>query len=124
MSYRSNSRDIFEHAVATTMRAIAYDNAVEMSITTGEPNVSSLQERVSRLPQKVHSIDIAAVRGTADSLALKHRYHDPDIHVSKHWVLETCRVYEQTWQLLLKKEYSNLVFQSGVIIVQASWLQF
>ena len=80
MSYRSNSRDIFEHAVATTMRAIAYDNAVEMSITTGEPNVSSLQERVSRLPQKVHSIDIAEVRGTADSLALKHRYHDPDLH--------------------------------------------
>ena len=80
MSYRSNSRDIFEHAVATTMRAIAYDNAVETSITTGEPNVSSLQERVSRLPQKVHSIDIAEVRGTADSLALKHRYHDPDLH--------------------------------------------
>jgi len=62
------------------MRAIAYDNAVEMSIITGEPNVSSLQERVSRLPQKVHSIDIAEVRGTADSLALKHRYHDSDLH--------------------------------------------
>jgi cobaltochelatase CobT len=80
LSYRSNSRDIFEHAVATTMRAIAYDNAVEMSITTGAPNVSSVQERVSRLPQKVHSIDVAEVRGTADSLALKHRYHDPDLH--------------------------------------------
>ena len=80
MSYRSNSRDIFEHAVATTMRAIAHDNAMEMSITTGAPNVSSVQERVSRLPQKVHSIDIAEVRGTADSLALKHRYHDSNLH--------------------------------------------
>jgi cobaltochelatase CobT len=62
------------------MRAIARDRVGEVPITSAAPNASAVQERVSRLPENTRSIDIAEVRGVADSIALKHRYHNSDLH--------------------------------------------
>jgi cobaltochelatase CobT len=80
LSYRSNAREIFEHALTTTMRAIAKEGAMDLPIAIASRDLNGVREQVSRLPDKADSMDIAEVRGNADSAALKHRYHDSALH--------------------------------------------
>ncbi len=62
------------------MRAIARDYEKGTPVEIAEKSVNAVQERVSYLSKKAGAIDVAEIRGTADSLALKHRYHDADLH--------------------------------------------
>lgn len=62
------------------MRAIANERAVNFPNATAARDLSAVRERVSRLPDNADSTDIAEVRGNADSVALKQRYHDSVLH--------------------------------------------
>ncbi|TNE63535.1 MAG: cobaltochelatase subunit CobT [Alphaproteobacteria bacterium] len=76
----NKAKEIFEQALAAATRAVAEDRALEVKFTADQPGVVAGEARVPYLPHKVRAKDVAEVRGQADSLALKHRYHDPKMH--------------------------------------------
>ncbi|MCJ9428143.1 cobaltochelatase subunit CobT [Kordiimonas marina] len=76
----NNSKEVFEQALAAATRAVAEDKAMEVKFTADMPGMTGEEVRVPYLPHKVKARDIAEVRGQADSLALKHRYHDAKLH--------------------------------------------
>lgn len=69
---------LFQQAVAAATRAIAHDTAVDISGDSLSRDGRALE--VLPLPERGRLRDIAAVRGSADALALTHHYHDPDLH--------------------------------------------
>lgn len=75
-----SAKETFEHAVAATTRAVAEDKALEVKFTADVPGLAAGEARVPYLPHKPTQRDVAEVRGQADTLALKHRYHDQKLH--------------------------------------------
>ncbi len=74
------NKEIFEQAIGATTRAITGDQSVEVRFTADVPGVVGDEIRVPHLPHKVKAKDVAEVRGQADAIALKHRYHDAGLH--------------------------------------------
>ena len=72
--------EIFKRATATTLRAIAEDD--EVNVTFG-PEPAGLSGRRVKLPNPARDLppdEVAQLRGAADSLALRVRYHDDAVH--------------------------------------------
>src|SRR5579864_971902 len=75
--------EIFKRATATTLRAIAEDD--EVNVTFG-PEPAGLSGRRVRLPNPARDLppdEVAQLRGAADSLALRLRYHDDAVHAKR-----------------------------------------
>ncbi len=77
----SKPKETFEHALAATTRAVACDKDLEVTFTADHPTLIGNEARVLHLPHKVTARDVAEARGCADALALKKRYHDPQLHM-------------------------------------------
>ncbi|NVJ70669.1 MAG: cobaltochelatase subunit CobT [Alphaproteobacteria bacterium] len=75
-----SAKEAFEHALAAATRAVAEDRELEVKFTADVPGLAAGEARVPYLPHVVRAKDIAEVRGVADSLALRHRYHDMKLH--------------------------------------------
>lgn len=75
-----SAKEAFEHAIAATTRAVAEDRELEVKFTADVPGLAAGEARVPVLPHVVREKDVAEVRGVADSLALRHRYHDTKLH--------------------------------------------
>ncbi len=75
-----SAKETFEHALAAVTRAIAEDRNLEVKFTADVPGIVAGEARVPYLPHVVRAKDVAEVRGLADSLALRHRYHDAKLH--------------------------------------------
>ena len=72
--------EAFKRAVTAATRAIAEDPELEVSYSTDRPGLSG---KTARLPQPARALppdDVAQIRGTADSFALKLRFHDHGLH--------------------------------------------
>jgi cobaltochelatase CobT len=75
--------EIFKRATATTLRAIAEDD--EVNVTFG-PEPAGLSGRRVRLPNPARDLpaeEVAQLRGAADSLALRLKYHDDGVHAKR-----------------------------------------
>ena len=75
--------EIFKRATATTLRAIAEDD--EVNVTFG-PEPAGLSGRRVRLPNPARDLpadEVAQLRGAADSLALRLKYHDDAVHAKR-----------------------------------------
>lgn len=79
----NNSREIFEQALAGTLRAVSDDKDLEVNFTADTPALTPSGARITHLPHAFNTETIANLRGEADSIALKHRFHDGDLHL-KH----------------------------------------
>ena len=75
-----SAKEVFEHALAAVTRAVADDRNLEVKFTADVPGIVAGEARVPYLPHVVRAKDVAEVRGLADSLALRHRYHDTKLH--------------------------------------------
>lgn len=84
MGESRNDRELFEQAIASTARAIAQDSELEVTFTADIPGLSVhgdvKQARVPHLPHKPSMQDVSEIRGLADAMALKLRYHDAALH--------------------------------------------
>jgi cobaltochelatase CobT len=76
----NNGRELFEQVLAGTLRAVADDKDLEVSFTSDTPGLTPSGARISHLPYSFDLETITNLRGEADSIALKHRFHDPDLH--------------------------------------------
>ena len=77
---RDNPLDAFKRATTATIRAIAANEEVEVSFGQGPATLSGNRIRVPLPTIGATEDEVNAVRGLGDELALKMRYHDPDLH--------------------------------------------
>ena len=70
----------FKRAVAACFRAVADDSEVDVAFTAEPPGVIGKRARLPFPSRNLPPEEVAQVRGEADALALKLRYHDPAIH--------------------------------------------
>jgi cobaltochelatase CobT len=99
-SGRDNTRsEEFKRATAGALRAIAETNEVQVAF---QPGPSGLVGKRARLPLPTRALppaEMARLRGAADSLALRLRYHDDAVHAARLPARRDAReVYDQLEQ--------------------------
>ena len=72
----------FQRAVGCAVRALAGKTGEELAVTfdADTPQLSSEQAQLPFPARDLNALDVEMVRGSADSLALRLRYHDPKAH--------------------------------------------
>ncbi|MEQ8369457.1 MAG: cobaltochelatase subunit CobT [Alphaproteobacteria bacterium] len=70
----------FRQVTAATIRAISEKPDINVTFTTEPASQAGTQVRLPIPARGLHADDVAAVRGDADSLSLKLRYHDVARH--------------------------------------------
>ncbi|MBT3787918.1 MAG: cobaltochelatase subunit CobT [Alphaproteobacteria bacterium] len=80
MADKDNPSDPFKLAVASTVRAISARDELEVTYSTDAPGVAGDSVRLPMPSRDLGAAEVATIRGTADQLALKLRYHDTGKH--------------------------------------------
>ena len=83
MAQEFSPTEIFKRATATTLRAIA--ESEEVNVTFG-PEPAGLAGKRVKLPNPARDLpaeEVAQLRGAADSMALRLRYHDDAVHAKR-----------------------------------------
>ena len=77
-----NPTERFQRAVGCAVRALAGKTGEELAVTfdADTPQLSSEQAQLPFPARDLNALDVEMVRGSADSLALRLRYHDPQAH--------------------------------------------
>ena len=83
MQREESPSEVFQRAVSSALRAIAGTTSDDLNVTFGA-DAPRLVGGEAQLPYPSHDLnskDVSMVRGAADSLALKIRYHDDLAHM-------------------------------------------
>ncbi|MEH6402210.1 MAG: cobaltochelatase subunit CobT [Sneathiella sp.] len=70
----------FKRAVTATMRAMSKDKELEVIYSNDQPGLTAHRARLANPARELPIEDIHKIRGQSDSLALRKRYHDIDLH--------------------------------------------
>ncbi len=91
MAEGESPTDSFKRATAATVRAIAERGDVTVTYGAEPPGVAGLRVRLPQPARELSEIEAGLVRGAADALSLKLRYHDDSIHLRRAPAGETAR---------------------------------
>src|ERR1700751_5328027 len=80
MAQEFSPSEIFKRATAATLRAIAERDDVTVGFGPDEAGVSGTRIRLPNPPRDLPAEETAQLRGAADSMALRLRYHDDAVH--------------------------------------------
>src|SRR5436305_1703275 len=80
MSQPVSPTEIFKRATAATLRAIAERDDVDVGFGPGPPGIAGHRGKLPNPARDLPADEAAQLRGTADSLALRLRYHDDAVH--------------------------------------------
>ncbi len=83
MSDEPSPVETFKQATAATLRAIAERDDIEVTFSNEPSGISGNRARVPFPGRDLPPEDVALVRGESDALALRLRYHDPELHAAK-----------------------------------------
>ena len=75
-----NPAEPFKKALAETVRAIADDPDLSVTFTVDPPGLNGQDVRLPQVSRRMKADEVVLARGTADALALRHRYHDTGTH--------------------------------------------
>ena len=84
MTEVENPAEPFKRAVSAALRALAKER--ELVVSFGGDDAGMAKDGEARLPQPTNDLkpgEVARVRGVADSLAMRMRYHDDSIHARR-----------------------------------------
>ena len=84
MAEAENPAEPFKRAVSAAMRALAKER--ELVVTFGGDDSGLAKDGEARLPQPAADLkpgEVSRVRGVADSLAMRLRYHDDSVHARR-----------------------------------------
>ena len=81
----------FKRATAATLRAIAERDDVTVTYGAEPPAAAGPRVRLPLPARELNEAEAAPVRGAADALALKLRYHDAALHAKRSPTGETAR---------------------------------
>ncbi|MGE5547130.1 MAG: cobaltochelatase subunit CobT [Solirubrobacterales bacterium] len=91
--------DLLKRATTATLRAIAGRSDLDVGYTAAGGSVRGAEVRLPAPPRAPTEADLARLRGTADAVALRFRYHDDRVHARRLPVLpEARRVYDAVEQ--------------------------
>ena len=77
---RIEEKELFEHATSAALKTIAGDKELEVEFSGELEKINNTNITLPALPEQVTPYDISKTRGKADSIALRHKYHDINIH--------------------------------------------
>ena len=80
MAQEFSPTEIFKRATAATLRAIAERDDVTVGFGPEAAGASGARIRLPNPPRDLPADEAAQLRGAADSLALRLRYHDDGVH--------------------------------------------
>src|SRR5262249_61445582 len=80
MAQEYSPTEIFKRATAATLRAIAERDDVTVGFGPEAAGVSGARVRLPNPPRDLPIEEAAQLRGAADSVALRLRYHDDAVH--------------------------------------------
>src|SRR5919199_1047303 len=80
MSQVDTPAEIFKRATAATLRAIAERDDLTIGFGAEPPSASGTRVRLPNPARDLPAEEAAQLRGAADSLALRMRYHDDAVH--------------------------------------------
>src|SRR5262249_61894981 len=80
MAQEYSPTENFKRATAATLRAIAERDDVTVGFGPEQAGVAGARVRLPNPPRDLPAEDTAQLRGAADSLALRLRYHDDAVH--------------------------------------------
>jgi len=86
-----NPVEEFRRVTAAAMRAVSHERELEVEFTPDPPRIRGKTVRLQTPPRSLPDQDVSKIRGHADSMALKLRYHDDKLHASKKPSGETAR---------------------------------
>ncbi len=75
--------EAFKRATAGALRALAHDAEAQVAFQPGPPGLAGKRARLPLPSRTLPAADIARVRGAADSVALRLRYHDDAVHTAR-----------------------------------------
>ncbi len=84
MAEVENPAEPFKRAVSAALRALAQER--ELVVSFGGDDTGMAKDGEARLPQPTNDLklgEVARVRGVADSLAMRMRYHDDSVHARR-----------------------------------------
>jgi cobaltochelatase CobT len=77
---RDNPADPFKKALAEATKVIADDSELNVSYSVDPAGLSGDSMRLPQVSRRMTRDEVLQARGTADALALKHKYHDGGLH--------------------------------------------
>ena len=80
MTQEFSPTEVFKRATAATLRAIAERDDVTVGFGPEAPGLSGSRVRLPNPPRELPAEEAAQLRGAADSVALRLRYHDDAVH--------------------------------------------
>ena len=80
MAQEFSPSEIFKRATAATLRAIAERDDVTVGFGPEAAGQSGARVRLPNPPRDLPAEEAAQLRGAADSVALRLRYHDDGVH--------------------------------------------
>jgi len=75
--------DLVRRTTASTLKAVSGRIDVDVEYGIGQGSVRGAEVRLPALPRTVLPSDLARLRGTADMVALRLRYHDDSLHLRR-----------------------------------------
>jgi len=91
MSDHESPVEIFKRSTASTVRALAGREDLQVTYSTEPPGVLGSRVRVPMPARDLNPHDVATLRGAADAVALRLRFHDNAIHARRMPLGETAR---------------------------------
>jgi cobaltochelatase CobT len=96
---KDNPVEEFRRVTAATMRAVAHERELEVEFTPDPPRIRGKHVSLQTPPRSLPDHEVSKIRGYADSMALKLRFHDDKLHASKMPHGETARkIYNEVEQ--------------------------
>src|SRR5579863_2954847 len=80
MAQDQSPTEIFKRATAATLRAIAERDDLQVGFGPEQPGLAGSRVKLPNPARDLPPEETAQLRGVADSLALRLRYHDAAVH--------------------------------------------
>ncbi|KRS12361.1 cobalt chelatase [Roseovarius atlanticus] len=80
MAHSDNPADPFKKALAEATKVLADDPDLNVSYSVDPAGVSGDSMRLPQISRRMTKDEVLQARGTADALALRHKYHDVGTH--------------------------------------------
>jgi cobaltochelatase CobT len=80
MAQELSPTDIFKRATATTLKSIAEQDDVTVAFGPEPPGLSGKRVRLPNPARDLPADEVAQLRGAADGMALRLKYHDDAVH--------------------------------------------
>ncbi|MBI3445983.1 MAG: cobaltochelatase subunit CobT [Magnetospirillum sp.] len=91
--------DTIRRSTAATLKAMSGRADLDVGYAAGNGSVRGVEVRLPAPPRSVQQTDLDRLRGTADAIALRYRYHDDSLHARRLPQLpDARRIYDMVEQ--------------------------